>query len=206
MVRGQTVFTTDFQPKVIIHSTPARMHVSDHHASGRAWESVGYADEHARTAQAHLAAATEEDLQNIARMKELFMSAALPGSGDGGPSLPALLLTPEVLAAARERLASATPDDLEKLGRMKQAVLRGAALPGSGGEAASSSSAAEQSCSSAVLSPDAIAVAQAKLASATPEDIKNMARMKAELLARLGRLEDAAAAYEGVLGAYTMGA
>jgi hypothetical protein len=161
------------------------MHVSDHYASGRAWESVGYADEHARTAQAHLAAATEEDLQNIARMKELFMSAALPGSGDGGPSLPALLLTPEVLAAARERLASATPDDLEKLGRMKQAVLRGAALPGSGGEAASSSSAAEQSCSSAVLSPDAIAVAQAKLASATPEDIKNMARMKAELLARL---------------------
>ena len=161
------------------------MHVSDHYASGRAWESVGYADEHARTAQAHLAAATEEDLQNIARMKESFMSAALPGSGDGGPSLPALLLTPQVLAAARERLASATPDDLEKLGRMKQAVLRGAALPGSGGEAASSSSAAEQSCSSAVLSPDAIAVAQAKLASATPEDIENMARMKAELLARL---------------------
>ena len=26
------------------------------------------------------------------------MSAALPGSGDGGPSLQALLLTPEVLA------------------------------------------------------------------------------------------------------------
>ena len=74
--------------------------MSDHYASGRARarESVGYADEHARTAQAHLAAATEEDLQNIARMKESFMSAALPGSGDGGPSLPALLLTPQVLA------------------------------------------------------------------------------------------------------------
>ena len=57
--------------------------MSDHYASGRARarESVGYADEHARTAQAHLAAATEEDLQNIARMKESFMSAALPGSG-----------------------------------------------------------------------------------------------------------------------------
>ena len=70
---------------------------------------------------------------------------------------------------------------------MKLAVLRGAALPGSGGEAASSSSAAEQSAVDAmpVLSPDAIAVAQAKLASATPEDIENMVRIKAELLARL---------------------
>ena len=60
---------------------------------------------------------------------------------------------------------------------MKLAVLRGAALPGSGGEAASSSSAAEQSAVDAmpVLSPDAI----------TPEDIENMVRIKAELLARL---------------------